>query len=72
MTDPGQQRNFELWHRDPGNWHMGVFYVNNKDPRIFVPKRNPMTGRTLNFGNPVSYLIIFALAIVMAALSVIF
>jgi len=64
----GQQNNYDLWHRDPENWKMGVFYFNKKDPRVFVPKRNPMLGRTLNFGNPLSYLIILIIALVIATL----
>ena len=36
--------------KNPENWK-GVFYVNRKDPRIFVPKLNPRMGWTLNFGN---------------------
>ncbi len=36
--------------KNPNNWK-GIFYVNRKDPRIIVPKLNPLLGWTLNFGN---------------------
>lgn len=36
--------------KNPANWK-GVFYVNPRDPRVFVPKINPGMGWTLNFGN---------------------
>lgn len=37
--------------RDPQNYRWGVFYVNRKDSRIFVPKRFGI-GFTMNFANP--------------------
>lgn len=36
---------------DPKHWKWGVFYVNPDDKRVMVPKRVPMMGFTLNFGN---------------------
>ncbi len=36
--------------KNPNNWK-GIFYVNRKDPRIIVPKLNPLLGWTLNCGN---------------------
>lgn len=39
-------------HNDPGNWRFGIIYFNRNDKRIFVLKRNPAFGVTLNFGNP--------------------
>ncbi len=36
--------------KNPNNWK-GIFYVNGRDPRIIVPKLNPLLGWTLNFGN---------------------
>ncbi|RLD42502.1 MAG: hypothetical protein DRI89_07145 [Bacteroidetes bacterium] len=36
--------------KNPNNWK-GIFYVNRKDPRIIVPKLNPLLGWTLNYGN---------------------
>jgi len=69
MSKKQQQNNYDLWHRDPENWRFGVFYVNRKDPRVIVPKRDPVMGRTLNFGNPVSYILILTLAATIAWLS---
>ncbi|TKG94213.1 DUF1648 domain-containing protein [Puteibacter caeruleilacunae] len=37
------------------------FYINPNDSRIFVPKRCKMTGWTINFGNPYSYIVIAAI-----------
>jgi uncharacterized membrane protein len=65
MTNQQQQNNYDMWHRNPDNWRFGVFYVNRKDPRLFVPKKNPMMGMTLNFGNPLSYLLIFAIGLLI-------
>ncbi|MFS0689084.1 DUF5808 domain-containing protein [Sporosarcina sp. 179-K 8C2 HS] len=42
---------------DDAYWKAGVFYVNKNDPSIFVEKRFGV-GWTLNFGNPIGYLII--------------
>jgi len=52
-------------NNNPFNWK-GMFYVNPKDPRILVPKKIPSLGWTLNFGKPVSYviIIIFVLAVI--------
>jgi uncharacterized membrane protein len=52
--------------RDPDNYKWGIFYFNPDDSRLFLPKRNPFLGYTLNFANSYSYLIliaIFALAL---------
>jgi uncharacterized membrane protein len=35
--------------RDPNNWKGGR-YTAPDDPRVIVPKRNPMLGWTVNFG----------------------
>lgn len=42
---------------DDAHWKAGVFYVNKNDPSIFVEKRFGV-GWTMNFGNPLGYLII--------------
>lgn len=42
--------NYDLMHKNPDNWK-GILYVNPKDPRLFVPKINPLLGWTLNLGN---------------------
>jgi uncharacterized membrane protein len=52
-------------NNNPNNWK-GMFYINPKDPRIFVLKRVPSMGWTLNFGRPISYILItcFVLAVI--------
>ncbi|MEK3933946.1 DUF5808 domain-containing protein [Sporosarcina sp. FSL W7-1349] len=39
-------------------WKAGVFYVNRNDPSVFVEKRFGV-GWTMNFGNPLGYVVIF-------------
>lgn len=53
---------------DDKYWKGGIIYVNPKDPRIWVPKRNGL-GYTLNFGHGISILII--LAVVFAVITTI-
>ena len=52
-------------NQNPFNWK-GMFYVNPKDPRIIVQKKEPLMGWTLNFGRRISYVIIvtFVLAVI--------
>ncbi|NPD47342.1 hypothetical protein HNS38_11205 [Lentimicrobium sp. L6] len=52
--------------KDPDNWKAS-FYVNSKDPRVIVPKKNPKMGWTLNFGNVYSYLLLIAIIILLIA-----
>lgn len=46
-------------NQDPRNYKFSFLYWNISDKRIFVPKKNPALGWTLNFANPVSYIILF-------------
>ena len=61
METPGKET-LDNWHADNANWKLGGFYYNKKDKRIFVEKRNPMYGITLNFANPKTYLFLLATA----------
>ena len=46
-------------------WKAGIFYVNKEDPSIMVEKRFGI-GWTINFGNPVSWLLVLApLAVIL-------
>jgi uncharacterized membrane protein len=46
---------------DPKNdYKWGIFYVNDKDPRVFVPKRYGF-GWTLNFSRSWSYVILISI-----------
>lgn len=55
---------YDLMSKNPNNWK-GVLYVNRKDPRILVPKRNPSLGWTLNFGNVYAYLGIISIFLII-------
>jgi uncharacterized membrane protein len=44
---------------DDINWKLGMFYFNPDDPAIMIPKRMGV-GWTLNFGHPISFIIIGA------------
>ena len=50
---------------NPENWKLGIFYFNPHDQRLFLPKRNPAFGITINFSNPGSYLIIALLLFIV-------
>ncbi len=54
---------------NPINWK-GRFYVNPKDPRVFVPKIKSTYAWSLNFAKPISYVLITS--IVLAAIALIF
>lgn len=45
---------------NPEKYKLGLFYFDPKDSRIILPKVNRMMGWTLNFGHPVTYLILLA------------
>lgn len=60
------EKDFE--HKKNSNWKLGIFYFNRNDSRLFVPKRIKILGWTINFANPLSYVIlalIFVLAFVL-------
>ncbi len=52
----------------PDNWWGGAFgvYVSRRDSRVWVPKRSPALGGTLNFGRPASWLWLAALLAIPA------
>lgn len=52
---------------DDSYWILGVFYFNKNDPSFFVEKRFGM-GYTVNFGNPISWIAIFALLVLIGLL----
>jgi uncharacterized membrane protein len=49
---------------DDSYWKLGVFYFNRDDPTIFLEKRFGI-GYTLNFGNPISWIVIAALIVLI-------
>lgn len=57
----------EARHNDPANWHLGIFYYNKNDKRIFPPKRYALLGWTINFANPYSYLTFILMMVIIFA-----
>ena len=43
---------------DPDKYKWGLFYFNPEDKRALVPKRNMMLGYTLNFAQPLVWVLI--------------
>jgi uncharacterized membrane protein len=56
----------EKWRKDPGNWKWGVFYYNAVDKRVFVSKRAPFFGVTVNFAHPYTFRTITIMIIIAA------
>lgn len=54
---------------DPRFW-AGNIYVNRDDPAVVVPGRFGMGGRTLNLGNPRTWLLLVALMSLVVMVSV--
>jgi uncharacterized membrane protein len=46
---------------DPDNYKWGLFYFNRDDLRGIVPKRNQWMGWTLNFAQPLAWVIILGI-----------
>lgn len=69
-TKPDRLLN-ESMNKDPRSWK-GILYSNINDSRVFVPKRNPAMGWTLNFANPLSYLILLAIIMILIFISYLF
>ena len=53
---------------DDQYWKAGIFYINKNDPSILVEKRFGV-GWTLNFGNPLGYLILFGPILLILVIS---
>ncbi|HEY0174915.1 MAG TPA: DUF5808 domain-containing protein [Pedobacter sp.] len=54
---------------DIGNYKWGIFYFNQNDPRIIVPKRIKFQGWTLNFAKHESYWIVIMIFVVTYLIS---
>jgi uncharacterized membrane protein len=52
--------------KDPDNYVWGIFYFNKNDHRLFLLKRAPALGVTVNFANPLAYLFLAILFLLMA------
>ena len=55
----------------PENWVLGIFYLNSKDFRFIVPKRNPTMGWTFNFAHPIAYIVLIMIFLIAMATSLI-
>ena len=56
----------DLW-RDKANWKWGLLYYCKKDPRVIVPKKPAWMGRTLNFAQPKSYMVLLLTILAVSA-----
>jgi len=65
MQSPEQN---EFFHKDPNNWKWGIFYYNPSDERLFLPKKNPLMGITVNFAKPGAYIFTAILLLIPIAL----
>lgn len=45
---------------NPEKYKWGIFYYDPEDSRVFVPKNIQWLGYTVNFANPLTYLILAA------------
>jgi uncharacterized membrane protein len=62
---PGQSRTSGYVNRDDDRfWKFGILYVNPDDPVVLVNKRFGI-GRTLNFGHPLSWVVILIVAVLI-------
>lgn len=59
-----------LW-RDPKNWKWAGIYYNPQDDRIFVPKRIPWMGATINFGHKLWLLAFSPILIILVLVMVV-
>jgi uncharacterized membrane protein len=65
MQTPEQNDHF---HRDPNNWKWGIFYYNPEDERVFLPKKNPLMGITINFAKRQAYIFTFFVLLIPTVL----
>jgi len=59
----------DIRHSNQNNWK-GIFYFNKKDARVFLPKRNPNLGYTVNYGNKYTYILLFCIILFFVLLSI--
>jgi len=56
--------------QNPNNYKWGILYFNKKDSRLFAPKHENQRGWTINFANPLSYIFIIILIIILIFCSI--
>jgi len=70
MKNKLNQEILDSMAKNPSNWR-GILYFNRKDPRLIVQKQFPPLGWTLNFANPLTYLMIISIVLVVVVVAVI-
>lgn len=63
-----RRRKRQQGHNDSSNWIWGIFYYNPQDKRLFIPKRIPVMGWTINLANTTPFLVITAIVIAVIIL----
>jgi uncharacterized membrane protein len=59
------QENKDKGHADLKNCKPGILYFNKEDKRIFVSKRIGFLGWTVNFANPIAYVIMIGILYIL-------
>jgi len=72
MKTDTEKEIFDSMRRNPRSWKSLFFYMNGNDSRLFVPKRNPSMGWTLNFANPYSYVVLLVIIMIPIIISILF
>lgn len=65
MGKESDKRYSDQMNQDPRNYKYSFLYWNKWDKRIIVPKRIPALGWTLNFANPVTYIILIVFVLLI-------
>ena len=69
MENEDKDKQQRLWHQDPANRKLGIFYFNKADTRILPPKRIKQLGWTLNFAHWQAWVILLLIIVLIAFLS---
>lgn len=52
LNQEPSKETLDKWKNDPNNWKWrGLFYYNEEDKRLFVPKKVEWKGTAMNFAN---------------------
>jgi len=70
MKNKLDQEILDSMAKNPSNWR-GILYFNRKDPRLIVQKQFPPLGWTLNFANPLTYLMVISIVLIVVVVAVI-
>jgi uncharacterized membrane protein len=52
---------------DMSNYKLGIFYYNNQDSRVIVPKKIRWMGWTFNFAKPTAYFLLALIFVIIFA-----